>query len=161
MKIVSFLYCLDFLDSPAAPAAALPFGVLLLICGDICTSSGRSADILHLFRITGNMSIMIFWAVLGSPKFSARPVFSSAAVSRCGRDLLPGPQGIRGERELMTKKSDFRIEPANHDGISGFLLYQMDGDAVLVSQFVPADAFPDFINESGIILEQNENIIWG
>lgn len=54
----------------------------------------------HLYRlrqIPGSLSIMIFWAVWGSPKLSARPVSSPAAVSRRGRDLLPGPQGT-GEK---------------------------------------------------------------
>lgn len=54
----------------------------------------------------------------------------------------------------MKEKPDFRIEPANHNGIRGFLLHQMDGDAVLVSQFIPAEAFPDFMIESRIDAEQ-------
>lgn len=54
----------------------------------------------------------------------------------------------------MREKPAFRIEPANHDGIRGFMLHQMDGSAVLVSQFIPAEAFPDFIAESGINAEQ-------
>lgn len=54
----------------------------------------------------------------------------------------------------MREKPAFRIEPANHDGIRGVLLHQMDGSAVLMSQFIPAEAFPDFIAESGINAEQ-------
>ena len=54
----------------------------------------------------------------------------------------------------MKEKPVFRVEPANHDGIRGFLLHQMDGSAVLMSQFIPAEAFPDFIAESGINAEQ-------
>nr|DAI05512.1 MAG TPA: hypothetical protein [Herelleviridae sp.] len=93
MKIVSFLYCLDFLDSPAAPAAALLSGVLSVIYGGIFTGCVRYADILGLFRIPGSLLIIIFWAVLGSPKLSARPVSSPAAVSRRGRDLISRPPG--------------------------------------------------------------------
>ena len=47
----------------------------------------------------------------------------------------------------MKEKPVFRVEPANHDGIRGFLLHQMDASAVLMSQFIPAEAFPDFIAE--------------
>lgn len=54
----------------------------------------------------------------------------------------------------MTKKPDFHIELANHNGIRGFLLHQMDGDTVLASQFIPAEVLPDFMIESGINAEQ-------
>ena len=39
----------------------------------------RYADILGLFRILGSMSIIIFWAVLGSPKLSARSGIQSGS----------------------------------------------------------------------------------
>lgn len=77
--------------------AALLSGVLSVIYGGIFTGSARYAGILSLFRIPGNLSIMIFWAVWGSLKLSARPVSSPAVVSRRGRNLLPGPQGT-GEK---------------------------------------------------------------
>ena len=61
------------------PAAGLPFGVLSLVCGVISTDCARYADILGLFRILGSMSIIIFWAVLGSPKLSARSGIQSGS----------------------------------------------------------------------------------
>lgn len=54
----------------------------------------------------------------------------------------------------MKEKPAFRVEPANRDGIRGFLLHQMEGTTAQVSQFIPAEAFPDFIAESGIDAEQ-------
>ena len=67
------------IDSPAAPAAALLSGVLSVIYGGIFTGCVRYADILGLFRIPGIMSIMIFWAVLESPKLSARSGIQSGS----------------------------------------------------------------------------------
>ena len=43
------------------------------------TDCARYADILGLFRILGSMSIIIFWAVLGSPKLSARSGIQSGS----------------------------------------------------------------------------------
>ena len=142
------------IDSPAAPAAALLSGVLSVIYGGIFTGCVRYADILGLFRIPGIMSIMIFWAVLESPKLSARSGIQSGSRQQARAWFnFPAPRE-QGRKATNEKKPDFRIEPANRNGIRGFLLHQMDGSAVLMSQFIPAEAFPDFISESGINAEQ-------
>lgn len=54
----------------------------------------------------------------------------------------------------MTKKPTFYARPENHDGITGFMFFQMDGAAVLASQFIPREAFQDFVKESGINADQ-------
>lgn len=51
-------------------------------------------------------------------------------------------------------KTIFYAKSASQNGIHGFLFYQTNGVNIISSQFIPREAFQDFVKESGINADQ-------
>lgn len=51
-------------------------------------------------------------------------------------------------------KTIFYAKPVSQNGIHGFLFYQTNGGNIISSQFIPREAFQDFVKESGINADQ-------